>query len=60
MAGLGSNAVDVVILNDAPPLLCHRVLRDGVRLLHERFGDSDPLRVSDLDDPRHVPSGHTW
>ena len=25
--------VDVVILNDAPPLLYHRVLRDGVRLL---------------------------
>jgi predicted nucleotidyltransferase len=33
MAGLGSNAVDVVILNDAPPLLYHRVLRDGVRVL---------------------------
>lgn len=24
--------VDVVVLNDAPPLLYHRVLRDGVRL----------------------------
>ncbi len=33
MSGLGSNAVDVVILNDAPPLLYHRVLRDGSRLL---------------------------
>jgi predicted nucleotidyltransferase len=30
---LGSDAVDVVILNHAPPLLYHRVLRDGVRLL---------------------------
>ena len=30
---LGSVAVDVVILNHAPPLLYHRVLRDGVRLL---------------------------
>lgn len=33
MGGLGTNAVDVVVLNDAPPLLYHRVLRDGVRLL---------------------------
>ena len=32
MAGLGSNDVDVVVLNRAPPLLYHRVLRDGVRL----------------------------
>lgn len=30
---LGSDAVDVVILNHAPPLLYHRVLRDGVRVL---------------------------
>lgn len=33
MGALGTNAVDVVILNRAPPLLYHRVLRDGVRLL---------------------------
>ena len=33
MAGLGVNDVDVVVLNRAPPLLYHRVLRDGVRLL---------------------------
>ena len=33
MAGLGSNDVDVVVLNRAPPLLYHRVLRDGERLL---------------------------
>ena len=32
MSGLGTNSVDVVILNDAPPLLYHRVLRDGTRL----------------------------
>ena len=25
--------LDVVVLNDAPPLLYHRVLRDGERLL---------------------------
>jgi predicted nucleotidyltransferase len=30
---LGSDAVDVVVLNQAPPLLYHRVLRDGVRVL---------------------------
>ena len=33
MAGLGSNDVDVVVLNRLPPLLYHRVLRDGERLL---------------------------
>ena len=33
MAGLGFNDVDVVVLNRASPLLYHRVLRDGVRLL---------------------------
>jgi len=30
---LGSDRVDVVRLDRAPPLLYHRVLRDGVRLL---------------------------
>jgi uncharacterized protein len=33
MSGLGTNSVDVVILNNAPPLLYHCVLRDGLRLL---------------------------
>jgi len=32
MSALGSNAVDVVVLNSVPPLLYHRVLRDGSRL----------------------------
>jgi len=32
MACLGTNRVDVVVLNRAPPLLYHRVLRDGIRL----------------------------
>jgi predicted nucleotidyltransferase len=32
MRALGTNDVDVVVLNRAPPLLYHRVLRDGVRL----------------------------
>lgn len=30
---VGGAAVDVVVLNDAPPLLYQRVLRDGIRLL---------------------------
>ena len=33
MVALGTNDVDVVVLNKAPILLCHRVLRDGVRFL---------------------------
>ena len=33
MSALGENRVDVVILNRAAPLLYHRVLRDGRRLL---------------------------
>ena len=33
MAGLGANNIDVVVLNRAPPVLYHRVIRDGVRIL---------------------------
>ena len=33
MGALGTNDIDVVLLNRADPLLYHRVLRDGVRLL---------------------------
>ncbi|MBI5709227.1 MAG: nucleotidyltransferase domain-containing protein [Candidatus Eisenbacteria bacterium] len=33
MAALHESRIDVVVLNDAPPLLYHRVLRDGIRLL---------------------------
>ena len=33
MATVGAVEVDVVVLNEAPILLYHRVLRDGVRLL---------------------------
>ena len=32
MASMGTNDIDVVILNQAPPLLYHRVLRDGIRI----------------------------
>ena len=34
---LGTDEVEVVVLNDATPLLRHRVLRDGIRLV-----DRDP------------------
>ncbi len=33
MAELHSNKIDVVVLNRAPPVLYHRVLRDGRRIL---------------------------
>jgi predicted nucleotidyltransferase len=33
MSALGRNDVDLVLLNQATPLLYHRVLRDGERLL---------------------------
>ena len=33
MAALHSNEIDVVVLNRAPPVLYHRVLRDGRRIL---------------------------
>jgi predicted nucleotidyltransferase len=33
MSTLGRDAVDLVVLNRAPPLLYHRVLRDGARIL---------------------------
>jgi predicted nucleotidyltransferase len=33
MSALGEDRVDVVLLNRAPPLVYHRVLRDGVRLV---------------------------
>ena len=32
-AVLGRNDIDVLVLNSAPPVLYHSVLRDGVRLL---------------------------
>lgn len=33
MAAARTNAIDVVVLNVAPPVLYHRVLRDGRRIL---------------------------
>jgi predicted nucleotidyltransferase len=33
MRALGTDRVDIVVLNEASPLLYHRVLRDGIRIL---------------------------
>ena len=33
MGALGTSEVDLVVLNDAPPLVCHRAMRDGRRIL---------------------------
>ncbi len=33
IAATGINEIDLVVLNAAPPLLYHRVLRDGIRLI---------------------------
>jgi hypothetical protein len=33
ISALDSNSIDLVVLNQAPPLLYHRVLRDGRRIL---------------------------
>lgn len=40
MAALHERRVDVVILNDAPPLLYHRVLKDGVRVLSRNLRET--------------------
>ena len=40
MVALGSNEVDVVVLNRASILLYHRVLRDGVRVLSRDLRDT--------------------
>lgn len=46
MGAHGVNCVDVVVLNYAPPLLSHRVLRDGVRLV-SRDGRATTTREGD-------------
>ncbi len=68
----GGRAVDVVVLNDATPLLYHRVLRDGVRLtsrdlpstttregraLSRYFDDLPRLRLLDDALRRRIVSG---
>jgi predicted nucleotidyltransferase len=52
---LGTNAVDVVILNDAPPTLARRIVTTGVRLYcsdpeaHHAFVRDVQLRAADLE-----------
>lgn len=57
-AALGTSEIDIVLLNDAPPLLRHRALRDGIRLVDREprqrirfqvrtlnnYVDTEPLR----------------
>jgi len=45
---LGRSDVDVVILNHAPPLLYHRVLKDGVRLLARDLAATTTREVAAL------------
>jgi predicted nucleotidyltransferase len=49
-AALGTSEVDIVLLNDAPPLLRHRAIRDGVRLLDHRPKERIEFEVRTLND----------
>jgi uncharacterized protein len=49
-SALGTSEVDVVLLNGAPPLLRHRALRDGVRLLDNRPKERIAFQVRTLND----------
>jgi hypothetical protein len=40
MAAVGERRIDVVVLNAAPPLLYHRVLRDGMRLISRHLTET--------------------
>ena len=40
MAGLNSNDIDLLILNQAPPALYYHVLRDGIRVLSRDLADT--------------------
>jgi len=40
MSSLQTNAIDLVLLNDAPPVLYHRVLRDGIRFMSRNLRDT--------------------
>jgi uncharacterized protein len=64
MRSLQRNDVDVVVLNHAPPLLYHRVLRDGVRVVSrdlaattKREGQALSRYFDDLPRQRIVDAG---
>jgi predicted nucleotidyltransferase len=47
---LRTSEIDIVLLNGAPPLLRHRALRDGVRLLDRDPGKRIEFEVRTLND----------
>jgi uncharacterized protein len=49
-AALGTSEVDVVLLNDAPPLIRHRALRDGIRLVDREPKERIKFTVRTLND----------
>jgi predicted nucleotidyltransferase len=49
-AALGTSEVDIVLLNDAPPLLRHRALRDGIRLSDRSPKERIDFEVRTLND----------
>jgi predicted nucleotidyltransferase len=49
-AALGTSEIDIVLLNGAPPLLRHRAIRDGVRLLDHRPAERIEFEVRTLND----------
>jgi hypothetical protein len=40
MSALGTDRIDLVVLNRAPPVLYHRVLREGTRLLSRNLSST--------------------
>jgi hypothetical protein len=49
-AALRTSEVDIVLLNGAPPLLRHRALRDGIRLLDRQPKERIRFEVQTLND----------
>jgi predicted nucleotidyltransferase len=49
-AALRTSEVDVVLLNDAPPLLRHRTIRDGIRLVDREPAERVKFQVRTLND----------
>lgn len=49
-AALGTSEVGIMLLNGAPPLLRHRALRDGIRLLDRNPGKRIEFEVRTLND----------
>jgi len=49
-AAAGTSKIDLVILNEAPPLLRHRVVRDGIPLLVRDESEALRFRVEAIRD----------